>query len=199
MPSPPDGAIGLVDNSYRESRFRRRGPPQSWSGRATREGQRHGWLEDFGGSVRGQCDRHGDRAASDHGRRQRASSFSTDAYPAFGGKDEAPSPLFYALGSLTSCNQVTAALVAKDLGIRLGDWTFEIQGDLDTSVLVAGADGNANFDKVSVRATVETDATEEQFARLVSETERRCPVTQLFQRSGLEFDNQWQRLPLDAS
>ena len=65
-------------------------------------------------------------------------------------------------------------------------------------MLVAGADGNANFDKVSVRATVETDATEEQFARLVSETERRCPVTQLFQRSGLEFDNQWQRLPLDA-
>ena len=28
--------------------------------------------------------------------------FATDAYPAFGGKDAAPSPLFYALGSLTS-------------------------------------------------------------------------------------------------
>src|SRR6201994_5737 len=105
--------------------------------------------------------------------------FSTDAYPAFGGKDAAPSPLFYALGSLTSCNQVTATLVAKDLGIRLGAWTFDIQGDLDTSVLVGGAEGNANFDKVSVRATVETDADDEQFARLVSETERRRPDTPL--------------------
>ena len=124
--------------------------------------------------------------------------FATDAYPAFGGKDEAPSPLFYALGSLTSCNQVTAALVAKDLGIRLGEWTFDVQGDLDTSVLVGGAEGNANFDKVSVRATVETDATDEQFAQLVSETARRCPVTQLFQRSGLEFENDWQRRPLPA-
>ena len=124
--------------------------------------------------------------------------FSTDAYPAFGGKDEAPSPLFYALGSLTSCNQVTAALVAKDLGIRLGDWTFEIQGDLDTSVLVGGADGNANFDRVSVRATVETDATDEQFATLVAETERRCPVSQLFVRSGLEFVTDWDRAPLPA-
>ena len=57
--------------------------------------------------------------------------FSTDAYPAFGGQDAAPSPLFYALGSLASCNQVTAALVAKDLGIRLGTWSFEVQGDLD--------------------------------------------------------------------
>lgn len=130
-------------------------------------------------------------AAGDAGHR-----FSTDAYPAFGGKDEAPSPLFYALGSLTSCNQVTATLVAKDLGISLGDWTFEVQGDLDTSVLVGGAEGNANFDRVSVRASVQTDATDEQFATLISETERRCPVTQLFKRSGVEWENNWEKLPL---
>ncbi len=122
--------------------------------------------------------------------------FATDAYPAFGGKDEAPSPLFYALAALSSCNQVTAALVAKDLGITLGTWTFEVVGDLDTDVLVNGADGNANFDAVRVRATVETDATAEQFDTLVSETERRCPVTQLYKRSGLEFDNQWTKAEL---
>lgn len=122
--------------------------------------------------------------------------FSTDAYPAFGGKDEAPSPLFYALASLSSCNQVTAALVAKDLGVTLGAWSFEVTGDLDTAVLVAGEEGNANFDKVSVRATVETDADEATFARLVSETERRCPVTQLFKRSGTEFDNRWTPAPI---
>ncbi|SDH43394.1 OsmC family protein [Pseudonocardia oroxyli] len=122
--------------------------------------------------------------------------FHADAYPAFGGSDSAPSPLFYALGALTSCNQVTASLVAKDLGITLGAWTFDIQGDLDTAVLVGGAEGNANFDRVEVRASVETDASEEQFARLVAETERRCPVTQLFVRSGLEFVNDWSRAPL---
>ncbi|MDD7919334.1 OsmC family protein [Actinomycetospora callitridis] len=125
--------------------------------------------------------------------------FTTDAYPAFGGADEAPSPLFYALGSLTSCNQVTAALVAKDLGVQLGKWTFDIQGDLDTAVLVGGAEGNANFERVEVRATVETDASEEQFATLISETARRCPVTQLFQRSGLEFENNWTRAELPAA
>jgi putative redox protein len=126
--------------------------------------------------------------------------FTADAYPAFGGQDSAPSPLFYALGALTSCNQVTASLVAKDLGISLGKWTFDIVGDLDTAVLVGGAEGNANFDKVEVRATVETDATPEQFDALISETERRCPVTQLFQRSGLEFVNTWTRaeLPVNA-
>lgn len=125
-----------------------------------------------------------------------AHQFSTDTYPAFGGKDEAPSPLFYALGALSSCSQITASLVAKDLGITLGEWTFEVVGDLDTSVLVGGADGNANFEKVAVRATVETDADEAAFERLVAETERRCPVAQLFKRSGLDFDNVWSNAAL---
>jgi uncharacterized OsmC-like protein len=129
--------------------------------------------------------------------------FHSDAYPAFGGADSAPSPLFYALGALTSCNQVTASLVAKDLGITLGAWTFDVRGDLDTRVLVGGAEGHpdrgANFDRVEVRATVETDAGEEQFAAFVAETERRCPVSQLFVRSGLEFVNTWTRVPLSAA
>jgi putative redox protein len=122
--------------------------------------------------------------------------FQTDVYPAFGGSDTAPSSMFYALGALTSCNQFTASLVANDLGIQLGEWTFDVQGDLNIAVLVGGAEGNANLDQVQMHATVQTDATPEQFATLVSETERRCPVTQLFQRSGLKFINNWTRADL---
>ncbi len=120
-------------------------------------------------------------------------TFRTDAYPAFGGADSAPSPLFYVLAALTSCNQVTGSLVAKDLGLSLGEWSFRIQGDLDTAVLVGGADGNANFHRVVVQVSVQTDATPEQFERLASETERRCPVTQMFARSGLDLSSTWQR------
>lgn len=124
--------------------------------------------------------------------------FDTDAYPAFGGADAAPSPLFYALAALSSCNQVTASLVAKDLGITLGEWSFTVTGDLDTAVLVGGAEGNANFDRVVVHASVQTDADEATFDKLVAETARRCPVTQLFTRSGLEFDNRWTNVRLPA-
>lgn len=122
--------------------------------------------------------------------------FRTDAYPAFGGADAAPSPLFYALGALTSCNQVTGSLVAKDLGITVGASAFRIQGDLDTAVLVGGADGNANFERVQVEVSVQTDATAEQFTRFTSEVERRCPVTQLFQRSGLDLSSSWRQAAL---
>lgn len=124
--------------------------------------------------------------------------FHADTYPAFGGSDAAPSPLAYTLGALTSCNQITATLVAKDLGLTLGAFTFHAQGDLDPSVFVGGAEGDANFRAVSVVATVETDADEAAFERFVSELERRCPVTQLFQRSGLDFRSSWTREPLPS-
>ncbi|KAA1379802.1 OsmC family protein [Aeromicrobium fastidiosum] len=125
--------------------------------------------------------------------------FRSDTYPAFGGTDASPSPLVYALGALTSCNQITAQLVAKDLGVTLGAFTFAAQGDLDPSVLVGGAEGNANFDAVSITASVQTDADEATFATLVSELERRCPVTQLFKRSGLDYTSTWSALPLEAA
>ena len=122
--------------------------------------------------------------------------FEVDTYPAFGGSDSKPSPLSYVLGALTSCNQITASIVAKELGVTLGSWTFDVQGDLDTAVMVGGEEGNANFDAVTVRATVQTDADEETFAKLKADTERRCPVTQLFQRSGLEYTSDWTRAAL---
>jgi putative redox protein len=125
-------------------------------------------------------------------------AFRTDTVPPFGGADSAPSPLSYTLGALTGCNQITAALVAKDLGVALGRLSFEAVGDFDPSVLAAGAEGNANFDAVRISATIETDADEEQFERLRAETERRCPVTQLFVRSGLEFTSTWTAAPLPA-
>ena len=122
--------------------------------------------------------------------------FDVDTYPAFGGADASPSPLSYVLAALSSCNQITASIVAKELGVTLGAWTFDVQGDLDTAVMVGGEDGNANFDSVTVRATVATDADEETFAKLQAETERRCPVTQLFVRSGLEYTADWVAQPL---
>jgi putative redox protein len=122
--------------------------------------------------------------------------FTSDTYPAFGGADSSPSPLAYTLGALTSCNQISAQLVAKDLGIRVGEFTFTAQGDLDPSVFVGGADGNANFDSVRVEASVETDAEGEAFDHFVAELERRCPVTQLFRRSGLDYSSSWKPLPL---
>ena len=103
-------------------------------------------------------------------------SFKADALPAFGGQDSAPSPLYFALASLGSCNQVTGSLVAKDLGIKLGEWEVDVHANLDVAVLTTGAEGNANFDSISGKIRVQTDANSEQLAKLAAETERRCVV-----------------------
>ncbi len=115
-----------------------------------------------------------------------------DAAPVFGGKDKYPSPIAYALGGLISCSQVTAQLVAKDFGIKLHSFEFYLTADFDTAILVGGAtEGNPNFQNVEVNVIVETDAADPVFKRFYEETERRCPLYQLFARSGAKINYHW--------
>lgn len=126
--------------------------------------------------------------------------FSTDSYKAFGGKESAPSPLAYVLASLSSCTQVTGSITARDHGIELGEWDIGVKGVLPTDVLVKGKQGNGNWESVVLKIEVQTDtggSTEDpRFQHFASEVERRCPITQLFKRSGVQVKSQWINLPL---
>lgn len=122
-----------------------------------------------------------------------------DAAPVFGGQDSAPSPIAYALSSLISCSQVTAQLVAKDLGVKLDRFEFDISAEFDTAILVTGATGgNPNFESIAIQAVIETDISAQQFEQLKLETERRCPIFQLFSRSGIPVTNHWSRRPSNS-
>jgi putative redox protein len=120
----------------------------------------------------------------------------TDTYKALGGNEAAPSPLAYSLASLSGCQQVTGALVARDLGIKLGKWEVEVNGVLDTNVLVKGTqavkEGEGNWEIIDVKVRVETDVDEERFRFFQKETERRCTLSQLFIRSGVKWKNEWE-------
>jgi uncharacterized OsmC-like protein len=115
----------------------------------------------------------------------------TDAHPAFGGHDTAPSPLAYALAALTSCTQVTSQVVARDFGLTLGQFHVAVDAKLDPTVLATGAEGVSNFTRLKLDVAIETDADADTFARFGQEVERRCPVTQLFRRSGVEVTTSW--------
>ena len=123
-----------------------------------------------------------------------AHQFEVDAAPAFGGKDAAPSPIAYALGALISCSQVTGQIAAKALGLQVDRFQFELSADLDTAILAAGAtEGNANFESVTVKARLTTNASDAELRALQTETERRCPIYQLFARSGVAISTTWTR------
>lgn len=115
----------------------------------------------------------------------------TDAHSSFGGADTAPSPLAYALAALTSCTQVTSQVVARGLGLSLGAFNVAVDAKLDPTVLTTGAEGVSNFTTVALDVTIETDAAPELFQRFGGEVERRCPVTQLFRRSGVDVTTTW--------
>jgi uncharacterized OsmC-like protein len=115
----------------------------------------------------------------------------TDAHPAFGGHDTAPSPLAYALAALTSCTQVTSQVVARDLGLTLGQFHVAVDAKLDPTVLATGAEGVSNFNRLTLDVSIETDAAPDAFAHFGREVERRCPVTQLFRRSGVDVKTSW--------
>jgi putative redox protein len=115
----------------------------------------------------------------------------TDAHPKFGGKDSAPSPLAYALAALTSCTQVTSQIVANDHELTLGRFKIELDARLDPTVLATGVEGVSNFTDVLLTVAIETDASPEAFQYFGAEVERRCPVTQLFRRSGVKVSTTW--------
>jgi putative redox protein len=120
----------------------------------------------------------------------------TDARLALGGADSAPSPLAYALAALTSCTQVTSQIVAKDLDLSLGRLKVSVDAELDPTVLATGAEGVSNFTRLSLDISVETAAAPDLFARFGSEVERRCPITQLFRRSGVAVTTRWTALEM---
>ncbi len=117
----------------------------------------------------------------------------TDAYPAFGGKDEHPSPLAYTLASLSSCNQVTSSIVAKELGITIEHVRFDVAADFNPTTMTIGThrDGETTFQNLRIDAVITTDGTDEQVAQLARETERRCPVSQLFALAGVSITSTW--------
>lgn len=127
-------------------------------------------------------------------------TIKADTYTPLGGTDASPSPVAYALASLSSCNQVTGFVVARDHGIKLGEWNVEVQGILPTEVLVGGEQGNPNWKSVVLKARVQTDIkggqSSPQFQHFVAEVERRCPITALFKLSGVEYTSEWVNEPL---
>ena len=111
----------------------------------------------------------------------------------------ASSPLDQVLGAFVACNQVTSAIVAQGQGIELGQFSGRVEAELDNSVLVYGAEGNPNFSRVALTVELETHLDDAAFDVFVAEVTRRCPLTQLFVRCGVEVTTDWKNRVLASA
>ena len=103
----------------------------------------------------------------------------------------------YVLAGLITCNQVTAQIVALGQNIELGEFDIKLKAELDNSVLVYGSEGNANFTSIDLDVEIETRLSDSEFEDFVDEVARRCPLTQLYVRSGVSVTNEWKNKPLN--
>lgn len=96
-----------------------------------------------------------------------------------GGADTGMTPIELALGSLGSCQVITALMVAPYHNIVLDDIHVELEGDIDMDSLT-GANSNAEkgFTEVRFNFHIKSDASDEALQKLIAQVESMCPVGQ---------------------
>ncbi len=101
-----------------------------------------------------------------------------DEPPELGGRNGAPSPLDFILAAHAGCLNYMTFFIAKELGIPVSGTEITVKGTLDPAKF-AGTDRTvrAGYQSLEVTINVKSPATAEQIAKLKSEVEARCPVS----------------------
>jgi uncharacterized OsmC-like protein len=101
-----------------------------------------------------------------------------DEPPELGGRNGAPSPLDFILAAHAGCLNYMTFFIAKELGIPVSGTEICVKGVLDPGKF-AGTDRSvrAGYQSLEVTIQLKSPATSEQIARLKSEVEARCPVS----------------------
>ena len=94
-----------------------------------------------------------------------------------GGGNAGPNPLEVLLISLGSCQATVAAIVAKQEGIELADFSLEIEGDYDIDFLLGKTqEGHSGFSEIRQKVFIDADLTLEEKIAFFEKVHARCPV-----------------------
>lgn len=105
-------------------------------------------------------------------------------HPATGGNGLSACSGDMLLEALVACAGVTLNAVATALGVELRDASLEAEGDLDfRGTLGVAKEVPVGFQDIRLRISVETDASDEDVAKLIRLTERYCVVYQTLIRA----------------
>jgi uncharacterized OsmC-like protein len=100
-------------------------------------------------------------------------------HPATGGNGLSACSGDMLLEALVACAGVTLNAVATALGIEVRDASLEAEGDLDfRGTLGVSKEAPVGFQNIRLKISVDTDASEDEIAKLIRLTERYCVVYQ---------------------
>ncbi len=107
-----------------------------------------------------------------------------DQPAAAGGDDTAPTPLDYMLFSIAACQATIARIVAMQKQIDLRAYSVEIEGELETDVLLGkSTSARCGFSSINVKVTIDADLSAEEKQQFAEEVDRRCPVSENVQNT----------------
>ena len=95
-----------------------------------------------------------------------------------GGTDTGINPVEAILTALGSCITIVAAAFAESEGIDLQDFWLELEGDLDPSGFLQGAEGvRRGFNEVRLTPHITTSSSAEDVDKFMTFIKSRCPVS----------------------
>ena len=104
-------------------------------------------------------------------------SFDADHPEVFASEDQGPTPVEFVLVGLASCLTAGVAAVAQNRGIRLNSVKSTVEGDMDVlGILGADPEVRNGFNHIRVRFDIDADATPEEIAALVAQSQKRSAV-----------------------
>ena len=116
-----------------------------------------------------------------------------DEPTARGGTNEGPSPTVTAYSALIGCTNVIGNKCAEKLGVDIGHLAFEMEVDFDRRGVLLMEEVDVPFTAIRLMVTSDGSATEEELADVARETEKFCPISKLYEKSGTNLTVTWRK------
>ncbi len=110
-------------------------------------------------------------------------SLTIDEPENLGGTNKGPNPVEVLLSSLGGCLSIVGVVVAKEMGLELGNFDLKIQGDLDPRGFQGTADVPAGFQDIRVKIEEIEGIPEEKMEEFIEGIKKRCPIEDTLERS----------------
>lgn len=118
-------------------------------------------------------------------------SFTVSEPVGLGGNNSGPNPFQYLIGAFEGCIAVVIETVAGERGLTINAVDIDVSGTLDLRGFEGVEGVSPHFQSVTGAVTISAPIDETQFAELVEETERRCPIYNLIKDAGVTPQIDW--------
>ena len=110
-----------------------------------------------------------------------------------GGTGEGPSPTATAYSALIGCTNVIGNKCAEKLGIDIGHLAFEMEVDFDRRGVLLIEEVDVPFKAIRLTVSSDGSATEAELAEVARETDKFCPISKLYEKSGTNLTVTWRK------